>query len=154
MHRMAQFAIVSLMLSLVTGCGGKSGNAPTAPPVVPPVVPTVQEQEPNDVTPQALGTLGSEDIILAGTSASQHDIDLYSINLPSASQVFVSVAWSGSSDLDLAVLDTTRVFLNAQDTGSNPEHCTLAALAAGNYIVRVTEKSAGAKAYTLTIGSR
>ena len=150
MHRMAQFAIVSLILSLVTGCGGKSGNAPTAPPVVP----TVQEQEPNDVTPQALGTLGSEDIILAGTSASQHDIDLYSINLPGASRVFVSVAWSGSSDLDLAVLDTTHVFLNAQDTGSNPEHCTLASLAAGNYIVRVTEKSAGAKAYTLTIGSR
>ena len=140
---------MTLALGLLAGCGGKS-SSPTA--ATPP--PSSQEVEPNDVTPQALGTLGSTDIVFAGSCSSASDVDLFSVVVPSSTNVFVSTSWTGASDLDLAVLNSAKVFLNAQDTGVNPEQCTLGPLAAATYIIRVTEKSAAATPYTLTIGAR
>jgi hypothetical protein len=149
MNRMLRIATTAFALGLIVGCGGKS-----AKPTAPTPSSNSQEIEPNDATPQALGTLGSTDIEFTGSCSSASDVDLYSVVVPGSMSLFVSTSWTGSSDLDLAVLNGSKVFLNVQDTGANPEQCTLGPLAAATYVVRVTEKSSAATSYTLTIGAR
>lgn len=147
MKRQFVFFTLVLTLALVSSCKKESGS--TAPPSG-----GIQETEPNDNTPQALGTLGTSDLAVNGSTANANDVDLYSIVLDSNGNLYVAVSWSGGSDLDLGVMNGSQVMINYQDTGANPERCTLPSLSAGTYILHVTSKTASATSYTLTVGRR
>jgi hypothetical protein len=146
--------VILLACCLVLSCGCQKDAGPAAPSVPPPTSGTLQEVEPNNVTPQALGTLGTSDITVNGTMADGNDIDKYSIGLTGATNLLAKVSWQGSADLDLTVTNAVGIPLTIRDTGTNPESCVLPAQPAGTYIIQVTTKTAAATAYVLTIGPR
>lgn len=136
------------MFLVIPGC--KKSESPAGPP--PPT--TIQEAEPNDVSPQSLGTLGSTDLVVNGTAANASDVDRYAVTLSGLVTLHASVSWSGGGDLDLSVTNSNAIMLNHQDTGANPERCTLPSLQPGVYIIQVTSKSSSSTTYVLTIGPR
>jgi len=137
------------VLGCLSSCS-KKDSAPTGPA---PTAGAVQEIEPNDGTPQNLGTLGTSDITVSGT-VNAFDVDKFSIALGATVNLYASVGWQGSSDIDLGVMNQTGIMLSFQDSGAQPERCTLTARPAGVYIIQVTSKTSTATGYTLTIGSR
>ena len=153
MDRVAVAALaLGVFFFLFSGCkkssteptdGGTSGT-PTS----------VTESEPNDVTPQALGTLGSSEITVSGTAANDKDIDRFSLALAGTTNLFVKVAWQGTSDLDLGIKNSVGIPITFRDTGGNPETCGLASSPGGSYILEVTSKQTSSTAYTLTVGKR
>ena len=144
-------AMVLLVMGYLSGCSkSEDGGTPPAQPLPPA---NTQEAEPNDSSPQALGTLGSSDIVLRGSSASTGDVDRYSIVLGGTANLFASIAFT-SGDLDLAVQNSSGITLTFRDTGTQPEKCTLTARSAGTYIIQVTSKTASATEYNLTVGPR
>ena len=144
---MTRSLLAVLCIALVSGGCSKSG--PSEPSPTPDGIPEV---ESNDVTPQALGTLGTGDIRVNGTCGGS-DVDWYSIAVTSATNFHVSVDW-GSGDLDLGIADGNGIMLTFRDTGGKPERCTLTALSPGTYRVRVTAKGGPVVPYVLTIGPR
>jgi len=141
-------ALLVLLLAL-PGCGGGKSSGVTNPPVS---GNTHTESEPNDATPQLLGTLASTDFVIGGTATSATDVDLYRLTLPSISNIHVTLAWSGSADLGVALLDTTLALFHQQDGAGNPEQMTHSNFPAGEWVLRVNSHTAAATAYTLTIG--
>jgi len=139
----------AVVLLLVGGCGGKGSITEPWPPAG-----STGEVEPNDAAPQNLGVLGTADVVVAGTAGSASDVDQFVITLTQTTNLGVQISWSGSSDLDVGVLDPAGFMVNFQDTGANPEHCTLPALDPGIYTVRALPKFATAQKYVLTIGPR
>jgi hypothetical protein len=142
--------VLLLVLLVCSGCSRKeSGPTEPSPPTT-----NATEVEPNDVTPQNLGPLGSTDIILSGSTSSQTDVDRFQITLATTANLHVSLSWPTAADLDVGVMSATGIMLNFQDTGGNPERCTLSSRPAGMYIVQVTSQTSGSSAYVLTIGLR
>lgn len=121
---------------------------------IPISVSPIQESEPNDVSPQSIGSLGTVDLFVAGEASSASDVDLYSIQLTVATNMFISVSWQSAADLDLGIMNANRIMINAQNTSANPERCTLGGLPAGTYIVQITSHTQSSTAYSLTIGPR
>ncbi len=140
-------ALLALALALF-GCS--SSEDTTAPPPGT----THSEAEPNDSAPQSLGTLDSTDIVVGGASASNADIDLYSVTLSATASLFVQLSWSGAQDLGVAVSNTDGVFVTNVDGTSNIEECTVLNLDPGTYRVRVGSQSTSSADYLLTIGMR
>ena len=99
MNRLIVIGILVMLLGTISGC--KKDESST-PPILPPG--TVSEVEPNDVTPQNLGTLGSQDLVVSGAAANATDVDRFSIRISSATNLLAKVAWTGAADLDLSVL--------------------------------------------------
>jgi len=149
MKRLFVFCLIVVPAVWISGC--KKSSGPTG---APPPCQGTQEAEPNNNVPQSLGTLGATDLTVCGITANANDIDLYSIDFQGGGNLHVSVAWSGGSDLDLGVMNSNSVMINFQDTGANPERCTLPSLSAGTYQIHVSTKTASATGYTLTIGRR
>ena len=146
-------AVLIVAVALGAGCGGGGGNNPAAPPGPP--AGSIAEAEPNDVVPQALGSIDSTGRLVAGTASGQNDVDLYSVSLPASGNVFMSLSWSGTQDLEVGVTDVNGVVIRNQDTPTaNPEECTVTGRAAGTYIVRVGSRSGSAVSYLLTIADR
>lgn len=147
MKRIALLFVLVLVFGFISGCSKKGGDDPISPGG-----PT--ETEPNDQTPQSLGTLGTSDISMAGGTSGTGDVDRYSITTTEVVNLHVSVAFTNNSDIDVGIENSNGIMLSHQDTGGNPERCTLAARPAGTYIVEVTSKTASAVQYTLTVGRR
>lgn len=141
--------LVVVVAAWISSCKKDSGPSGGSSPCQ-----GIQEAEPNDNVPQSLGALGTTDITVCGITANASDVDLYSIDFQGGGNLHISVAWSGGSDLDLGVMNANNVMINFQDTGANPERCTLPSLSAGTYIVHVSTKTASATGYTLTMGRR
>ncbi len=143
-------SVLALLLigAIVAGCGGGSSSPPTAPPSGP------VESEPNDFIPQSLGTLSTTDIQLNGSTASARDVDLFRVTASAPVNLFVSLDWSSTSDLELAISDANGIFVRNVNTGSHPESCRLDGLPAGSYTIRVGSFTNAATPYTLTIGQR
>jgi len=137
------------LLIVLAGCGGSGGGNPVAPPPAGPV-----EVEPNDTTPTPMGTLGAEDLLFSGTTASDADVDLFSFTLAAPTTVQVQLDWSNANDLQVGITDTAGILVRNVDTTSRPEQCTVGPLAAGTYRVRVGSRSTGATGYTLRVGPR
>lgn len=134
----------------LAGCGGGGGgNNITNPPAGN----THTESEPNDFTAQSLGTLGTSNFTVGGTSSSDADVDLYRVTLGATANVHVTLSWTGAPDLDVAISNANGITVNHQDTANNPEQCNLNSLPAGTYTLRVGSRTASAAAYTLTIGT-
>jgi hypothetical protein len=144
---LAVAAAAAMLLS--SGCGKSDKVTDPWPPSG-----STGELEPNDATAQNLGVLGTADVVVAGTAASTTDVDQFVITLTQATNLGVQISWSGSSDLDVGVMNPSGFMVNFQDTGANPEHCTLPALDPGIYTVRAIAKSASGQKYVLTIGPR
>jgi hypothetical protein len=143
--------VMSGLLGILPSCK-KSDDGPTGPNLP---LGTVAEVEPNDLTAQSLGTLGTSDASVAGSTASATDVDRYSITLSAVTNLHVSLTWQGGSDLNVGVMNTSSIMINYQGGSiSNPERCTLSSQPAGTYVIEVTSATAAATAYTLTIGSR
>lgn len=141
---------IAIIFLTTSGCK-KDGGAPAGPGPTPG---GIAEVEPNDNTPQDLGTLGTSDVTVNGSTANSNDVDIYAITLGTGGNLYASVSWSSGSDLDLGVMNPSGVMINFQDTGGNPEKCTLPSMATGTYRIQVTSKTATATSYTLTIGRR
>jgi hypothetical protein len=122
-------------------------------PVTPPGPQGIAEVEPNDAVPQALGTLGTSDLTVNGATAGTADEDWYSVTLASQTNLHASVDW-GTGDIDLGLTDASGIVVAFRDTGAKPERCTLPLRTPGTYRIRVSSKTGGAVAYTLTIGPR
>ena len=137
------------ILVLVCGCGKWDKGTNPWPPAG-----STGELEPNDAAPQNLGVLGTADLVVAGTIASASDVDQFAITLTQTTNLGVQISWSGSSDLDVGVMNPSGIMVNFQDTGANPEHCTLPELGPGIFTVRATAKSASGQKYVLTLGPR
>lgn len=139
-----------LLLSLaLAGCGGGGGGSgSTSPP------PGNTEAEPNDFTSQSMGTLTGSDITFNGSAASAADVDLYRITATGTTNLFVSLNWSNGNDLELSISNAAGIFVRTVDTAGHPETCTLPALPAGTYTIRVGSFSGTATPYTITVGSR
>ena len=134
----------------LAGCGG-GGSKSTSPP--PPAGPT--ETEPNDFTPQSLGTLGTSDIVLTGSSASLADVDLYSATLATTGGLYVNLSWASGGDIELALGNASGVMVRrVYVTGATQARCQLAGLPAGTYNIRIASFTNTATAYTLTVGRR
>jgi len=139
---------------VLAGCSSGGGDNPVAPPPGPPSG-SIAEVEPNDSTPQALGTLGVSDKLVAGTSSTRSDVDYYSVTLDSTRYLYTSLGWTGAQDLEVGITDANGVVVRNTDTPTdNPEACTVGELAPGTYRVRVGSRSTSAVAYQLTIGRR
>ncbi len=136
------------LLGTLVGCGGGGGGGGGI------VGPGTDEVEPNDFTAQSAGTLSGSDLVRTGSAAGQSDVDLYSVTLTGTTNLFVSVNWSNTNDLELSISNANGIFVRTVDTASHPESCTLAGLPAGTYTIRIGSFSQTATAYTLTIGAR
>ncbi len=139
-----------LLLSLaLAGCGGGGGGSgSTSPP------PGNTEAEPNDFTSQSMGTLAGSDITFSGSAASAANVDLYRVTATGTTNLFVSLNWSNDNDLELSISNAAGIFVRTVDTAGHPETCTLPALPAGTYTIRVGSFSGTATPYTITVGSR
>lgn len=152
MNRIMNIVAASCVLAtFLAGCKKESGT--TEPPIVNPPG-TINEVEPNNTTAQSLGALGATDINVAGSASGVTDIDLFSVQLTGATNFFVSVSWTGGSDLDFEIMNSANININAQAGTANPERCTLSSLAAGTYVVKVSTKSTATTQYLLTVGKR
>ncbi|GEM_PF-4775184 len=138
--------LLFLSLGIIGGCS-KEGDDPVDPG-------SSAETEPNDVTPQPLGTLGASDINFPGSTANANDVDRFSIITTAPLNLHAKVAFGSTADLDIGIQNDDGIMLSFQDTGANPEQCTLANRPAGIYIIEVTSKTGTAVSYTLTIGAR
>lgn len=147
MKRIVLLFVLVLVFGFISGCSKKGGDDPVSPG-------GPAETEPNDQTPQSLGTLGTSDISMTGGTSGTGDVDRYSITTTEAVNLHVSIAFAGGADNDLGIENSNGIMLSHQDTGANPERCTLAASPAGTYIIEVTSKTASAVQYTLTVGRR
>lgn len=137
-----------LLVGALSGCGGGGGGGGITGPS------GNSETESNDFTPQSIGTLAGSDIVWSGSSASQADVDLYSVTLSGTTNLFVSVNWSNANDLELSISNANGIFVRTVDTASHPESCTLAGLPAGTYTIRIGSFANTATPYTLTVGAR
>ena len=147
MKRFSILLAILLLLGIVAGC--KKDSEPAAPPS------PASDVEPNDVTPQSLGTLGATDITTPGTTASDTDVDRFSVSIAAGTNLHVSVAWQGTSDLNIGVMNPNGIMISYQGgTAANPERCTLPSQGAGTYVIEITSTTAAATGYTLTIGPR
>ena len=151
MKTVAMFSMFAMLASFAAGCSSSGGGEPTGPN--PPPGGTA-EAEPNDFSAQALGTLSTDDIVVAGSTAAGTDVDLYSVVAAAPVTLLVSLDWSGSADLELAISNSNGVFVRNVDTAGHPEACTIGGLPAGTYTVRVGSLSEGAQVYSLTVGKR
>lgn len=149
--RWTRVAVLAALAVMLAGCGGGGGGGGVTNP--PPPTTTHTETESNDFNAQSLGTLGSTEISVGGTSSSDADVDLYRVTLASTTNIHVVLQWTGAQDLDFAVSNTAAVIVRHQDTASNPEQCNLNSLPAGNYTLRVGSRSGTAAGYVLKIGS-
>jgi hypothetical protein len=150
MRRIGFVAVLGLVLMVFWyGCS-KSSTEPASPSGGG----NVNEAEPNDLTPQALGGLGSSDYTVTGVTSSGTDVDRFSVTLSATTNFLAKVSWQGTGDLDLAIKNGNGISLTLRDTGTNPESCLLASSPPGTYVVEVTSKQTGATSYTLTIGPR
>lgn len=142
------------VLLLAAGCSSGGGKAapPTQPPVPGPGARS--ESEPNDFTAQSFGALSATDFVVSGTSASDADVDLYSVTSSATGGLFVNLDWNSASDLDVAISNSNGVFVRHVDGSGHPETCTLIGLPAGTYTVRVGSFTNAATGYTLTLGQR
>jgi hypothetical protein len=145
----ARLALLGSLLVLFAGCGGGKSNQVTNPPVS---GNTHTESEPNDATPQVLGTLATTDFVVGGSASSDTDVDLYRFTLTATSNIHATLAWSGGSDLGVALLDTNLALLHPVDTANNPETMTHNSWPAGSWVLRVNSHTAAATPYTLTLG--
>jgi hypothetical protein len=132
-----------------TGCSGDSGSNTVAPPPPPP-----PSGDGNDFTAQSLGTLGASDIVVNGEESDDVDVDLYSVTVTGTTNLFASLNWANSSDLGMALSNSSGITVRNVDTDSKPEECILGAVPAGTYLVRIGSRSGTATPYTLTIGAR
>ncbi len=147
MKQFTLMLLLSVSLGLIGGCKKESdGDDPVDPG-------SSAETEPNDVTPQSLGTLGTSDITFVANTANANDVDRFSIATTATLNLHAKIAFSSGADLDIGVQNANGIMLSFQDTGANPEQCTLAGRTAGTYIIEVTSKT-GAASYTLTVGAR
>jgi len=116
---------------------------------------SIAEIEPNDVTAQILGALGTTDKVVSGNAGGRNDVDYYSVTLSAPASIHMALSWTGAQDLEVGVSDANGVMIRNQDTPTgNPEQCTVTARPAGSYLVRVGSRSSSAVAYSLTIGQR
>ena len=130
-----------------TGCSSDSASNTVAPPPPP-------SDDGNDFTAQSLGTLGASDIVVNGEESDDTDVDLYSVTVTGTTNLFASLNWANSSDLGMALSNSSGITVRNVDTNSKPEECVLGAVPAGTYLVRIGSRSGTATPYTLTIGSR
>jgi len=132
-------------------CLGCSSSTPTTPPP-----PQGDDVEPsNNFTPHNVGTLSTTDFVLHGTTSSGADVDLYSVTVGTGPvNLYASLDWTTSSDLELTLSNANGIFVRQVDTGSHPESCTLNGMPAGTYTIRVGSLISGSTDYTLTIGQR
>ncbi|MFN8586691.1 MAG: PPC domain-containing protein [Candidatus Eisenbacteria bacterium] len=148
MNKVRMLLAMLLVLGALTGCGGGGGGGgPTTPS-------GNSETEPNDFTPQSIGTLAGADIVWSGSSAGQGDVDLYTVTITGATNLLVSLNWSGSNDLELSISNASGIFVRTVDTASHPESCTIPGLAPGTYTIRVGSFASTATSYSLTVGAR
>ena len=148
MKRLSVLISIVCILGLASGCKKDDGGGPITP------TPT-GDTEPNDVTPQSIGILGTSDILTPGIASSDTDIDRFAITIPAGTNLHVSIAWQGTADLNLGVMNPGSIMINYQGgTTANPERCTLPAQSAGTYVIEVTSQTAASTAYTLTVGPR
>jgi len=149
-------AILALTAVLgVAGCGGGGGGGGDNPVAPGPSNGSIAETEPNDVTPQVLGTLGTTDKLVAGTAGGRNDVDYYRVTLAAPAAIHVALSWTGAQDLEVGISNENGVMIRNQDTPTgNPEQCTVTARPAGTYLVRVGSHSTSAVTYSLTIGQR
>ena len=157
-HARLPFAVLMAFVAFVAtmagvGCGGGGGGSkPVAPG---PPAGSISEVEPNDSLPQALGALGATDLVVSGSAASSGDVDLYSVTLAETTNVYMSLAWTGGSDLEVGLTDTSGILIHNQDSPTaNPEQCVINARPPGTYRVRVGSHSSSATSYALTLGRR
>jgi len=143
-------AVITLAAALA-GCKSDSTTEPTPPDPTPT---SIAEAEPNDATPQAVGTLRDSAIVVSGTSANGSDIDKYSFALPAQRSFSASISWSGGADLNLGVANGSGILMAYRDTGGNPENCTLTAMPQGTYVLQVLQASNQSQAYRITITPR
>lgn len=152
MKRSTMAILLASCLGFSSGCQKDSG--PAAPTVPQTASGTYQEVEPNDATPQAIGALGTSDVVVNGTMANGADVDKYSISLTGVANLLAKVTWQGVADLDLTIMSSNGIPLTIRDTGTNPESCLLPGQSASTYVIQVTTKTGTATSYSLTIGSR
>ena len=143
---------IALALGLIASLAGCGGGSDSPPPTAP--AGSVNEAESNDFTPQSVGTLSATDIVVAGSTSSANDVDLYRVTASGPVALFVSLDWGSASDLELSISDANGIFVRHVDTAGHPESCRLPGLAAGTYTVRVGSFTNTATNYTLTLGQR
>ena len=136
------------LLAFAAGCGGGGGDSFRPP------IPPLPEAESNDFTAQAVGTLSTADIVVAGSTSSARDVDLFRVTAAATVNLLVRLDWSGTADLELTISNAAGIFVREVDTLGHPETCTLAGLPAGDYTIRVGSFDDVATGYTLTLGRR
>ena len=139
------------LIASLAGCGSGGGGGGTPPTSS---VRNVNEAESNDFAAQSVGALASTDIVVAGSTASASDVDLYRVTASGPVALFVSLDWGSASDLELSISDANGTFVRHVDTLGHPESCRLPGLAAGDYTVRVGSFTNTATNYSLTLGQR
>jgi hypothetical protein len=144
---LSSLLIVATMLFL-DGCKSDETTEPTPTPV------GSAEVEPNDITANELGTLGTTALAVSGVTSGATDIDRFVVTVAAGTNLNASVSWQGSADLDLGFLDAQGIVLNYQRTTANPERCTLANRPAGRYILEVATPTSANTSYTLTITAK
>ena len=140
---------LALSLLATAGCGGGGSSPPPTSSVR-----NVNEAESNNFNPQSVGALAATDIIVAGSTSSAGDVDLYRVTASGPVALFVSLDWGSASDLELTISDANGIFVRHVDTAGHPESCRLPGLAAGSYTVRVGSFTNTATTYSLTLGQR
>lgn len=149
MERWVIVAACTIAIAVLGGCS-KSDSVTDVPPDP---VGTAAEVEPNDVTPQALGTLGATDIVIVGSTANAHDVDRYSITLAGTTNLFVRDSASVFGEVIISVMDGNSIMLTTR-RGVSPQSCTLTGRAPGTYTIQVESSNTTASAYILRIGAR
>lgn len=144
--------IVAVLVTFVAVLGGCSKNDAVTNPAPNPGG-TVAEVELNDVTPQSLGTLGTADIVVSGSTANANDIDRYSITLTGTTNLLVKDSASVAGEIVLGVFNGSSIMLTER-RGASPQSCTLTGRTAGTYIIQVQSSNTGASGYILRIGAR
>jgi hypothetical protein len=138
-----------ILVAVLVGC--TKSDVATNPPAEP--AGTVAELEPNDVTPQFLGTLGTTDIVVTGATANARDVDRYSITLTGTTNLLVRDSALVAGEVILSVMDGSFIMLTAR-RGSSPQSCTLTSRSPGTYVIQVESSNTTSAGYTLRIGAR
>jgi hypothetical protein len=148
--------LVRLTLALglaaaLAGCGGGGGGGGSPPTSS---VRNVNEAESNDFSAQSVGALASTDIVVAGSTSSVRDVDLFQVTASGPVTLYASLDWTGSSNLELTISDANGIFVRHVNTTGHPESCRMPGLGAGSYTVRVGSISDATTSYSLTLGQR
>jgi hypothetical protein len=149
MNRVRRLALGFVVALALAGCSSGGGSNSVAPPP-----PPDDSHEPNDFSPFSLGTLGNQDIVVEATESSDADVDLYSVTLSGTTNLFVELNWASGANLGFALSNNAGITVRNVDTASKPEECTLSAVPAGTYTIRVGSRTTASTPYTLTIGPR